>query len=59
MLKAVGLAQFKEAHTFQPYRAYLEKQDESQRTLQAMMKKPTFATFAEVSWHAKGNSDET
>jgi hypothetical protein len=43
-------SQMKELRTFDPYRAYLSKQDESQKMFQEVLKKySSFAAFIEVS----------
>lgn len=38
----------KELGTFDCYKAYYDRQDESQKVLQEMFKKPSFQTFTEV-----------
>lgn len=41
--------QLKELGTFDCYKTYYDRQDESQRALQAMFKKQSFQTFTEAS----------
>ncbi|KAL7421475.1 hypothetical protein Q5752_004362 [Cryptotrichosporon argae] len=44
----VCLRHFKDLKTFEPYRTYISKQDEAQKTFQEMLKKvPTFGSFIE------------